>query len=223
MLINQDVNAPLPRTVGYDQSFFTDSDIAAVVFSGTNATAPSHCRDAAGGGVLLTNGGSDDDACLMACDAEIFRLNQKDGWYSVSFWAAFSDATQSDVFMGLAAGSYTIASPTNDFIGFKKDDGGTALTIRSYKNGAGTDDTLGGAVFTTALCQYRLIIHADPSTLGVATVYAYRDGERLGVIRGCVISDDEEMKWIIGIQNGEGSAKTGTVYRVQVRMPRNLS
>lgn len=198
--------------------FTKTSEITDVNFTGTNATAPTACMDRGGGGVLLTQAGADNDACLMANDSENIRLNLGPlAMYSIEFVAELDEATQADFMCGVVAGAYTITSPTNDFTIFRKDDGDTQVDVVSFKNGAGTTHT-NVATFDTSTHRYRIDIQTG-QTLGKGDVWWYIDDVLVKYEQFCTISDDEELKWMIGNQNGDGNARSCIVSEVNILQP----
>ena len=165
----------------------------------------------AGGQLLLTNDNADNDLDFFQLKGEAFKFDStKRMFFSSRF--KVSDATQSDLVMGLQITDTTSLDVT-DGIFFIKGDADTqpdfiiekdnSSTLSVLEMNAIADDT-----FVTLSFEY------DP--LDVATggpvFRVYQDNVQVGEITGTTNApDDEDLTISFGIQNGEAVAKTMTI------------
>lgn len=199
--------------------FIQTGDITDMAFSGTNATTPSLGIDGAGGGVLCTNAGADNDSCQFQTDSEFIRFNILNEIYHFEWVAAFNEATQNDVWFGVCTrDTDVIGSKPNDRIGFSKDDGDTYLDVENYMNGTDYGSSANVDTFATTKARYRITVRTG-GTAAKGDVYFYKNGVLLKKLFGKTVVDDEELVMSFGVQNGEGSAKTGTVYEMSFDIP----
>lgn len=187
-------------------TFFEDFDYYAAgdwTVTETQAGATQALADGDGGLLLLTNSAADNDLVSLQKVGESFRFaSGKKLFFEARF--KVSDATQSDVVIGL---QITDATPLDvtDGVFFIKDDGSTSFALRVEKNNTATATT---SVATLADDTF--------ITLGF-----YYDGASAieysvnGVVKGTSVTtnlpDDEDMTVTFAIQNGEAAAKTMTV------------
>jgi hypothetical protein len=168
----------------------------------TQAGATQALANGDGGLLLLTNTAADDDLVALQKVGESFLFAAGKRLF---FEARFkvSDATQSDVVMGL---QITDATPldVSDGVFFIKADGSTSVNLLVEKNGTATTSSV------TTLANDTFI------TLG----FAYDGASAIeysvnGVVRGVSavtnLPDDEELTVSFAIQNGEAVAKTMTI------------
>ena len=165
----------------------------------------------AGGQLLITNDNADNDLDFFQLKGEAFKFDStKRMFFSSRF--KVSDATQSDLVMGLQITDTTSLDVT-DGIFFIKGDADTqpdfiiekdnSSTLSVLEMNAIADDT-----FVTLSFEY------DP--LDVATggpvFRVYQDNVQVGEITGTTNApDDEDLTISFGIQNGEAVAKTMTI------------
>jgi len=165
----------------------------------------------AGGQLLITNDNADNDLDFFQLKGEAFKFDStKRMFFSSRF--KVSDATQSDLVMGLQITDTTSLDVT-DGIFFIKGDADTqpdfiiekdnSSTLSVLEMNAIADDT-----FVTLSFEY------DP--LDVATggpvFRVYQDDVQVGEITGTTNApDDEDLTISFGIQNGEAVAKTMTI------------
>lgn len=157
-----------------------------------------------GGALLITNDAADDDRDFFQLPVESFKWESTKRLY---FKARFkvSDATQSDIVMGLQI-TDTTPLAVSDGIFFQKDDGDAFLDLHVEKNGT---ETLTAAVATLANDTYVTVaFYYDP---GHGTVQYYVNDALAGESVITNIVDDEELTVSFGLQNGEAVAKTMTV------------
>ena len=165
----------------------------------------------AGGQLLITNDNADNDLDFFQLKGEAFKFDStKRMFFSSRF--KVSDATQSDLVMGLQITDTTSLDVT-DGIFFIKGDADTqpdfiiekdnSSTLSVLEMNAIADDT-----FVTLSFEYDPL---DVAT-GGAVFRVYQDNVQVGEITGTTNApDDEDLTISFGIQNGEAVAKTMTI------------
>jgi hypothetical protein len=188
----------------YNSGDFTITTTEAGTGSATEALTSG-----AGGQLLLTNAAGDNDLDFLQLKGESFKLSSsKRAFFEARF--KVSDATQSDVVMGLQI-TDTTPLAVSDGVYFLKDDGDTNLDFHIEKNGT---DTTTSAVTTLADDTFVTVgFFIDPSTSQVS--YFIGSAEPVGVVN-TNLPDDEELTVSFGIQNGEAAAKTMTIDYINV-------
>jgi hypothetical protein len=132
-------------------------------------------------------------------------------WFEARF--KVSDATQSDVVMGL---QITDATPLDvtDGVFFIKADGAATVDLLVEKNNTATTTssvaTMADDTFITLGFFYD----------GVSTIYYFVNGALGGSSVTTNLPDDEDMTISFAIQNGEAVAKTMTVDYINVAKER---
>jgi hypothetical protein len=197
--------------------FFTDFDrynaatsgvcdwLATITEAGAGS-ASAVVQDALGGVLLVTNDAADNDAYFAqwagqnsANVAETFKfVAGKQTWFEARF--KVSDATQSDLILGLVIADTSPLDAT-DKLAFTKADGSTTLNLEITKNSTTTTvtaATLANDTWVTVGYYYD----------GVDSVDCYVNGNRVGSGVVTNLPDDEELAVTFGIQNGEAVAKT---------------
>lgn len=166
----------------------------------TQAGATQALTDEDGGVLLLTNSAADDDLVALQKVGESFKF---ESGKKLLFKSRFkvSDATQSDIIMGLQITDTTPLDVT-DGVFFQKDDGDANLDFHVEK-----DDT---ATTTSAVATL-----SDDTYVTVGFVYDGKSEIRIYVNDALVgssvttnLPDDEELTVSFAIQNGEAVAKT---------------
>ncbi len=166
---------------------------------------------AAGAALLLTTDAAEYDGINLQAKGEAFKLVAGKPLY---FGAKFkvSDATQSDVLVGLAethgdlvktGAAHGIAAADVEGVFLWKVDGGTVLTAKTYKDAAETAT----ANYATALADDTYItfeIYWDGTT-----VYFYIDGTLVTSVAASL--PDGDLTPSINIRAGAAAAKTMTV------------
>ena len=157
---------------------------------------------AAGGQLVLTNDDADNDLDSLQLQGESFLFAAgKKAWFETRF--KVSDATQSDLLLGLVITDTTPLAHTDGVV-FRKDDGDTNLDFESFKDSAGTTQaavtTLSDDTFVIAGFYY-----------DGAEFHLYINGEKTHTLSSPTIPDDEELTVTMHIQNGEAAAKVLTV------------
>lgn len=197
-----------PDYAVYFNDFLVAQDYAATDWivttteAGAGDATEAIAADERSGALLLTNDAADNDLDALQSAEEFTSLTVgKRLWFETKL--KISDATQSDLFVGLAITDTTVLD-TSDRVGFQKDDGDANIDVLTEKNGTETNTDSG------------VDIVADT----YVTLGFYWDGVnkvKFFVNRSLVAShttnvpDDENLALTIHIQNGEAVAKTCTV------------
>ena len=178
----------------------------------TDAGATQALTDGDGGLLLITNTAADNDLVSLQKKGESFRFESGKALF---FEARFkvSDATQSDVVIGLQITDTTPLDVT-DGVFFIKADGAATVDFRVEKNNTATTAS---AMATMEDDTYiRLGFYYD----GSSAVQYFVNGTYTGSSVTTNLPDDEDMTITIAIQNGEAAAKTMTVDYVYVAKER---
>lgn len=178
----------------------------------TDAGATQALADGDGGLLLITNTAADNDLVSLQKKGESFRFESGKALF---FEARFkvSDATQSDVVIGLQITDTTPLDVT-DGVFFIKADGAATVDFRVEKNNTATTAS---AMATMANDTYiRLGFYYD----GSSAVQYFVNGTYTGSSVTTNLPDDEDMTVTIAIQNGEAVAKTMTVDYIYVAKER---
>lgn len=178
----------------------------------TDAGATQALTDGDGGLLLITNTAADNDLVSLQKKGESFRFESGKALF---FEARFkvSDATQSDVVIGLQITDTTPLDVT-DGVFFIKADGAATVDFRVEKNNTATTAS---SIATMANDTYiRLGFYYD----GSSAVQYFVNGTYTGSSVTTNLPDDEDMTITIAIQNGEAVAKTMTVDYVYVAKER---
>ena len=178
----------------------------------TDAGATQALADGDGGLLLITNTAADNDLVSLQKKGESFRFESGKALF---FEARFkvSDATQSDVVIGLQITDTTPLDVT-DGVFFIKADGAATVNFLVEKNNTATTAS---SIATMANDTYiRLGFYYD----GSSAVQYFVNGTYTGSSVTTNLPDDEDMTITIAIQNGEAAAKTMTVDYVYVAKER---
>lgn len=192
--------------------YFNDFDVYDVtqwVLTTTEAGAGSATEaltDADGGVLLVTNDAADNDLDFFQLVPESFLLEAgKEVWFKMRFKT--SDATQSDLVMGLQIKDTTSLDVT-DGIYFLKADGAATFDIFVRKDATTGSNTVAAVATLVSDTWTVMAFYYD----GVDKVYYYKDGVRLGSLSAVsTYLPDTELTVSFGIQNGEAVAKTLSV------------
>jgi hypothetical protein len=208
---NSTLNALLAPDPTRLHTYFNDFDTYVAgdwTVTSTQAGAGSSSQaltDADGGVLLITNDAADDDNVFMQKVGESFLLNSaKKSWFKCRF--KVSDATQSDVVIGLQVTDTTPLDVT-DGVYFLKADGVATYSIVSRKN-ATTGSTSASAIGTLANDTYVVLgWYYD----GKGNLEYYINDVKIGALAITDYFPDTELTVSMGIQNGEAVAKTMSV------------
>lgn len=160
-----------------------------------------------GGVLVITNAGSDDDANYLqwsgatsATTVETWKWEaSKSLWFKCRM--KVSDATQSDLLMGLQITDTTPLDASDGFY-FLKSDGSTTLNLLCTKNSTSTTLSAGTVVSDT---YFTCGFWWNP-VLGEMVVY-FNDTPVSSTTTTTNFCDDEELTISFGIQNGDGNAR----------------
>jgi hypothetical protein len=178
----------------------------------TDAGATQALADGDGGLLLITNTAADNDLVSLQKKGESFRFESGKALF---FEARFkvSDATQSDVVIGLQI-TDTTPLDVSDGVFFIKADGAATVNFLVEKNNTATTAS---SIATMANDTYiRLGFYYD----GSSAVQYFVNGTYTGSSVTTNLPDDEDMTVTIAIQNGEAVAKTMTVDYIYVAKER---
>lgn len=181
----------------------------------TQAGATQAASNAHGGVLVLTNSAADDDLNALQCPNENFKCSTTGRfWLRARF--KVSDATQSDLMLGLAiTDTSPLASLPSDGIYFYKADASTSLTAAVRKDATSSSITMGAMADDT-------YVLAEMYYDGKGRLTAMLNGATVGtdVTSTTNFPTDEELAVIIAVQNGEASAKTLSVDYIEILMER---
>lgn len=195
----------------YVNDFFTYTagDWTITTTEAGSGAATEALTSVAGGALLVTNDDADNDADFFNLKGESFAYSSTKNMF---FKARFkvSDATQSDIVMGLQI-TDTTPLAVSDGIYFMKDDGDTNLDFHIEKDSSATSNsaisTLSDDTFVT------VAFHYNPNgNAGSGSVALYVDDSKVAEQTTLTnIPDDEELTVSFGVQNGAAAAKTMTL------------
>lgn len=198
--------------------YFNDFDTYTAgdwVVTETDAGATQALTAGDGGWLLVTNTAADDDLVALQKTPAAFSLTAgKKAFFKTRF--KVSDATQSDVAIGLQVVDTTPLDVT-DGIYFLKADGSTSISVICRKN-ATTGSTSASAIATLVADTFiELAWYYD----GVSKVQYAVDGTVKGALDGSsTYLPDTICTPSFAIQNGEGVAKTMTMDYIYMAVER---
>lgn len=166
--------------------------------------------DGDGGLLLITNAAADDNSSFNQKVGESFLFaTGKKLWFDCRFQV--SDATQSDVVIGLQITDTTPLDVT-DGVFFLKADGAATIDLLVEKDNTAT--TTSSVATLVDATDIRLSFFYD----GVSAIKIFADGVHVATSVTTNLPDDEVLTVSFGIQNGEAVAKTMTLdYIVAVK------
>jgi hypothetical protein len=169
----------------------------------TDAGATQALTDGDGGLLLITNTAADDDLVSLQKKGESYRFaSGKKLFFEARF--KVSDATQSDLVIGLQITDTTPLDVT-DGVFFIKADGAATVNLLVEKNNTATTSS---AIATMANDTFiRLGFYYD----GDSQIQYFVNGTLGGASVTTNLPDDEDLTVTFAIQNGEAVAKTMTV------------
>lgn len=188
-------------------SYFNDFDTyVAGDWVVTNASSGTVAlTDADGGVLLITNNTADDNAVFLDKVGESFLMEAgKPAVFKARF--KVSDATQSDLVIGLQITDTTPLDVT-DGIYFLKSDGSASLSAICRKNA-----TTGSTSLTAATLASDTYVTVGWYYDGISSVTVFVNDAAVGTLDGSsTYLPDTELTVSIGIQNGEAAAKSLSV------------
>jgi hypothetical protein len=181
-------DAPLGWTVTLVEAGIGESTITAV--------------DAVGGQILLTTDALENDGINMQLAGENFRLaTGKPCYFGIK--VKVSEATQSDILVGLCITNTDLLAGMSDGAYFRKADGSTAMSFVLEKN---TGETAGAVLTVAANTFYILEFFFD----GV-NVDSFVDGVLQTRMVMTNLPDDEELTPSVQYLSGAAGVKTATI------------
>lgn len=207
-----DLKTPAPtlfHTYFEDFDYYTAGDWTVTE---TDASATQALTDGDGGLLLITNTAADNDLVSLQKKGESFRF---ESGKKLFFEARLkvSDATESDLVIGLQITDTTPLDVT-DGVFFIKSDGAATVNLLVEKNNTATTTS---SITTMANDTFvRLGFYYD----GSSTIEYSVNGVVGGTSVTTNLPDDEDMTITIAIQNGQAAAKTMTVDYVFVAKER---
>lgn len=187
--------------------YFTDFDTyTAADWTVTETGAATQAlADEDGGVLLITNAAADDNASYSQKVGESFLMEAgRPAWFKARF--KVSDATQSDLVMGLQITDTTPLDAT-DGIYFTKADGSAVLTA-VCRNNATTGSTSLNAVTMVSDTYVVVGWYYD----GKSEVKVFVNDVHVGTLAGTsAFLPDTELTVSYGVQNGEAVAKTMSI------------
>lgn len=159
--------------------------------------------NADGGRLLISNAGADDNSSFSNKVGESFLFETgKKLWFDCLIQG--SDATQSDLVIGLQITDTTILDVT-DGVFFIKNDADTTFDLVVEKNNTSTITPVGVAMADDT--DIRLSYFYD----GVDSIKIFVNGVHQATTVTTNLPDDEVLTISYGVQNGEASLKTLTI------------
>ena len=195
-------------------TYFEDFDYYAAAdwtVTETQAGATQALTDGDGGLLLLTNTAADNDLVALQKVGESYRFaSGKKLFFEARF--KVSNATQSDVVMGL---QITDATPLDvtDGVFFLKSDDSTTINLLVEKNNTATTTSVGTLADDTYI---RLGFYYD----GNSSIQAFVNGTYVATSATTNLVDDEDLTVSFALQNGNAVARTMTVDYVYVAKER---
>ena len=195
-------------------TYFEDFDYYAAAdwtVTETQAGATQALTDGDGGLLLLTNTAADNDLVALQKVGESYRFaSGKKLFFEARF--KVSNATQSDVVMGL---QITDATPLDvtDGVFFLKSDDSTTINLLVEKNNTATTTSVGTLADDTYI---RLGFYYD----GNSSIQAFVNGTYVATSATTNLVDDEDLTISFAIQNGNAVARTMTVDYIYVAKER---
>lgn len=167
---------------------------------------------AAGGVLLCTTDDAENDGPNFNLKGESFKLaSGKELWFEARI--AASEATQSDVLIGLSITDTDMLGGVTDGVYFRKVDASAAFAFVTEKNAS---ETATAAVHTLVADTFvKLGFYFD----GAGTVYGYVDGV-LVATHTLTIPDDEELTVAFQYLTGAAGVDTFSVDYIRVRQVR---
>lgn len=195
-------------------TYFEDFDYYAAAdwtVTETQAGATQALTDGDGGLLLLTNTAADNDLVALQKVGESYRFaSGKKLFFEARF--KVSNATQSDVVMGL---QITDATPldVSDGVFFLKSDDSTTINLLVEKNNTATTTSVGTLADDTYI---RLGFYYD----GNSSIQAFVNGTYVATSATTNLVDDEDLTVSFALQNGNAVARTMTVDYIYVAKER---
>lgn len=196
---------------------FATGDWVITTVEAGGGSASEALTDGNGGLLLITNDAADDDSDFFQLVKESFTWSSTKRMF---FKARFkvSDATQSDVLMGLQV-TDTTPLDAADGLFFLKSDGAATVDFKAVKTAAGT--TTLSSVATMANDTFIELAFAYlPQANGGPIIQVFADGALVASTTTTTNIPTTDLTLSFGVQNGEAVAKTMTVDYLLVSVER---
>ena len=196
------------QTLDFDK--YTAGDWVITTTEAGTGSATEALTSADGGVLLLTNAAGDDDFDSLqwaggsgsVYESYLFDAS-KDFFFKCRIKT--SDATQTDVIVGLHITDTTPVAAITDGIYFLKSDGSTTVSLVVNKDSSATTTSAGTMADDTWTTLGYYYSSKDRK------FYIYKDNVLVGTSVNTNAPDDEEIALSFTIQNGEAVAKTMSV------------
>jgi len=196
------------QTLDFDK--YTAGDWVITTTEAGTGSATEALTSADGGVLLLTNAAGDDDFDSLqwaggsgsVYESYLFDAS-KDFFFKCRIKT--SDATQTDVIVGLHITDTTPVAAITDGIYFLKSDGSTTVSLVVNKDSSATTTSAGTMADDTWTTLGYYYSSKDRK------FYIYKDNVLVGTSVNTNAPDDEEIAISLTIQNGEAVAKTMSV------------
>jgi hypothetical protein len=165
--------------------------------------------DSGNGVLLITTDAADNDGANLQLNGESFKLEANKPLYFGARIQAISDATQSDLFVGLAITDTDILGGVTDRIGFESLDGATALDFVVEKDSAETK--VAGVATLADATAITLEFYWDGAALE-----AFVNGVSVATPALANLPNDEELRVSLQFLTGAAAAKTCGVDWIRV-------
>lgn len=186
-----------------DFDTYTAADWTITTVEAGAGSATEALTDADGGVLLITNDSADNDSDFFNKVGESFLFESgKKLWFEARF--KVSDATQSDVVMGLQI-TDTTPLDVSDGVFFLKSDGAATVDLLVEKNGTATTSSSVATLSDDTYVRLSFYYNGDDK------IVYYVDGSQAGTSVTTNLPDDEVLTISFGIQNGEAAAKTMSI------------
>lgn len=162
-----------------------------------------------GGAILLTNAAADNDAISIQHKSESFKYVSGKAW-SMKTRVILSDATESDLMVGVAITDTTPLDAT-DYIAFVKADGAATVSLVLCKNS--TTTTIGATTLADATA---VVLGARYVPKKQAVEFLVNEVVVASTTTLTNLCDDEELAMTIHWQNGAAAAKNLNVDYVDI-------
>jgi hypothetical protein len=161
--------------------------------------------DQSGGALLITTDNAENDGINMQLLGESFELSTDQVIYFGAFGVKMSDATQSDLFIGLAITDTDILGGVTDSIGFRKVDASAAVSFLVEKDSTETTATAYTAANDTA-ADMEFLYDGRSGTLE-----AFVNGASIGTVATTNLPNDELLRPSVHFLTGAAAAITCTI------------
>lgn len=169
--------------------------------------------DGLGGWAVLTNAAADNDAVFIQRKGEAFRWSSSKRMFFEARLKV-SDATESDVVVGLQITDTTPLDVTDGFF-FLKADGAATVDFLVEKNNTASSATACATMVSDTFIKLGFAYNGRPEIVAGVATYQFQvfvDGVFKTYVNATTnVCDDEDLCISFGVQNGEAVAKSLTV------------